>query len=187
MQAFNITSPASQKDQFLVDFMNHASALKSYARNLTGEAFAADDLYQETALRAFRSRNSFRPGTNMKAWLTTIMRNSFINDFRSKSKKRKVMDSNVEQKQAESQSLKFERNLAESTLTLETVMAMINRLDDVYKTPFLMAYKGYSYKEISDHMQRPLGTIKSLIFQARQQLKNELKTVQITSFSDKAA
>ena len=78
---------------FTESFNNLTPSLKSFAYNLTKDNEEAKDLYQETAFRAMTIRDKFKAGTNLKAWLFTIMKNIFINNYRKKSKKNTIMDS----------------------------------------------------------------------------------------------
>jgi len=81
------------KNDFTESFNTLTPSLKSFAYNLTKDGEEAKDLYQETAFRAMTNRDKFKAGTNLKAWLFTIMKNIFINNYRKKSKKNTIMDS----------------------------------------------------------------------------------------------
>jgi RNA polymerase sigma-70 factor (ECF subfamily) len=131
----------------------------------------AKDLYQETAFRAMTNREKFRPGTNFKAWLFTIMKNIFINNYRKKTKANTIMDSTDNMYYINSGSISIS-NGAESSIMMQELTKMIAGLDDSIKIPFLMHYQGYKYQEIADHLDLPLGTVKSRIFFARKELKD---------------
>ena len=73
-------------------FATFSNYLRGFAIKLTNDTTLAEDLYQETAFLAFKNRNKFEPGTNMKAWLGTIMRNSYTNDYRRKKRRNEVFD-----------------------------------------------------------------------------------------------
>ncbi len=151
----------------------HSSNLKPYAINLTKDIVNANDLLQETFLRAIANREKFNEGTNLKAWLFTIMRNIFINDYRRRTKRKTILD------QTENQFLLNSRehtvpNRATATFVLEDIQRALKKLSDDYKIPFMMHFNGYKYQEIADDLQLPLGTVKSRIFFARKELKERL-------------
>lgn len=157
-----------------IDFNNKfndmSTLLHSFAYNLTKNVEDAKDLYQETAFRAMTNREKFRPGTNFKAWLFTIMKNIFINNYRKKVKANTIMDSTDNLYYINSGSVIIS-NDGESNIMMKELTKMITSLDESIKIPFLMHYRGYKYQEIADHLELPLGTVKSRIFFARKELK----------------
>ncbi|HQU57730.1 MAG: RNA polymerase sigma factor [Phaeodactylibacter sp.] len=148
-----------------------SSLLHSFAYNLTKNVEDARDLFQETAYRALTNKEKFRPGTNFKAWLFTIMKNIFINNYRKKVKANTIMDSSDNLYYINSGSVLIS-NKAESNIMMEELTHMVEGLDDSIKIPFLMHYHGFKYQEIADHLELPLGTVKSRIFFARKELKD---------------
>lgn len=144
--------------------------LHSFAYNLTKNIEDAKDLYQETAFRAMTNREKFRADTNFKAWLFTIMKNIFINNYRKKVKQNTIMDSTDNMYYINSGSTIIS-NAGESNIMMKELTKMIETLDDSIKIPFLMHYQGYKYQEIADELVLPLGTVKSRIFFARKELK----------------
>ncbi|MCI5081103.1 MAG: RNA polymerase sigma factor [Saprospiraceae bacterium] len=157
--------------EFYNRFDKMAALLHSFAYTLTKNVEDAKDLYQETAFRAMTNREKFRPGTNFKAWLFTIMKNIFINNYRKKTKANTIMDSTDNMYYINSGSVSIS-NGAESSIMMQELTKMIAELDDSIKIPFLMHYQGYKYQEIADHLDLPLGTVKSRIFFARKELKS---------------
>lgn len=151
-------------------FYQMTSLLNAFAYNLTKNQEDAKDLYQETAFRAMTNREKFRPGTNFKAWLFTIMKNIFINNYRKKVKANTIMDSTDNMYYINS-GKSVVSNDGESNIMMKELNKMIDALDDSVRIPFLMHYKGYKYQEIADHLELPLGTVKSRIFFARKELK----------------
>ncbi|HKK76638.1 MAG TPA: RNA polymerase sigma factor [Saprospiraceae bacterium] len=147
-----------------------SSVLHAFAYNLTKNVEDAKDLYQETAYRAITNQDKFRPGTNLKAWLFTIMKNIFINNYRKKSKQKTIMDSTDNLYYINSGSITI-NNTAESNIMMKELIKMIEELDNSIKIPFLMHYQGFKYQEIADQLDLPLGTVKSRIFFARKELK----------------
>jgi RNA polymerase sigma-70 factor (ECF subfamily) len=148
-----------------------SSVLHAFAYNLTKNVEDAKDLYQETAYRAITNQDKFRPGTNLKAWLFTIMKNIFINNYRKKSKAKTIMDSTDNLYYINSGSITI-NNTAESNIMMKELIKMVEELDNSIKVPFLMHYQGFKYQEIADQLDLPLGTVKSRIFFARKELKN---------------
>ena len=153
--------------------LDMATNLRPYAINLTKDLDEARDLLQETMYRAFTHRDKFKEGTNLKAWLFTIMRNIFINRYRKKSKRKTMIDTTENLYYINSAQNQI-RNRAESSFVMADVVKAIDNLNDDYRIPFVMHYKGFKYQEIADDLDLPLGTVKSRIFFARKALKREL-------------
>ena len=156
--------------EFHTKLENMSTVLHAFAYNLTKNVEDAKDLYQETAFRAITNQDKFRPGTNFKAWLFTIMKNIFINNYRKKTKANTIMDSTDNMYYINSGSTTI-NNRAESNIMMKELIKMIEELDDSIKVPFLMHYQGFKYQEIADQLDLPLGTVKSRIFFARKELK----------------
>lgn len=149
------------------------SSLNSFAYNLTKNDEDAKDLYQETAFRAMTNREKFQPGTNLKAWLFTIMKNIFINNYRKKVKRNTIVDSTDNMYFINSGSVLIS-NEAGSNILMQELERMISELEDNIRIPFLKHYEGFKYQEIADELELPLGTIKSRIFFARKALKEKI-------------
>lgn len=148
--------------------------LHSFAYKLTKNQEDSKDLYQETAYRALMNEDKFKTGTNLKAWLFTIMRNIFINNYRKKIKQNTILDSTDNDFYINSGSNTIV-NDAGSSMLMKELKRMVDSLDDSTRVPFLMHYYGYKYQEIADQLDLPLGTIKSRIFFARKELKACIK------------
>jgi RNA polymerase sigma factor (sigma-70 family) len=153
--------------------VNNAEFLKPFAITLTRDAEAAKDLFQETLFRALANKDKYNVGTNIKAWLYTIMRNIFINNYRRKAKQNTIFDSTpndflINQGQA------VVANVAESNLRLKDIQQAIHNLPEIFRNPFLLYFDGFKYHEIADMMNEPLGTIKSRIHFARKLLKTQI-------------
>ena len=148
-----------------VEFYNKidqiTGSLNSFAFNLTKSSEDAQDLFQETAFRALSNKEKFRPGTNFKAWMFTIMKNIFINNYRKKVKANTIIDSTENLFYINSGSNVI-FNDAESNILMDELVKMIEELDETIKTPFLMHFEGFKYQEIADELELPLGTVKSL-------------------------
>ncbi|MFT6148172.1 MAG: RNA polymerase sigma-70 factor (ECF subfamily) [Saprospiraceae bacterium] len=152
-----------------------SSVLNSFAYNLTKNAEEAKDLFQETAYRAMTNREKFRTGTNFKAWLFTIMKNIFINNYRKKVKANTIIDSTENLYYINSGSNTIS-NSGENNILMKELQSMIAGLEDGIKIPFMMHYEGYKYQEIAEELDLPLGTIKSRIFFARKALKSLIQS-----------
>lgn len=162
----------SQLD-FYAQFDGMTNLLQAFAYTLTKNREDAKDLYQETAFRAMTNREKFRVGTNLKAWLFTIMKNIFINNYRKKMKANTIMD-NTDNLYFINSGSKSIKNGADSNILIKELTSMIDGLDDSTRVPFLMHYQGFKYQEIADHLELPLGTVKSRIFFARKDLKQQI-------------
>jgi RNA polymerase sigma-70 factor (ECF subfamily) len=153
--------------------LQNADFLKPFAINLTRDSEAANDLYQETLYKALANHEKYNAGTNIKAWLFTIMRNIFINDYRRKAKQRTIFDNSSNDFLLDSKQATVS-NTAESEIRMKEIYAAIHILPDIFKTPFQLYFDGYKYQEIADIMGEPLGTVKSRIHFARKLLKERL-------------
>ncbi|MBK6946801.1 MAG: RNA polymerase sigma factor [Haliscomenobacter sp.] len=157
--------------EFETRFNQMTALLNAFAYNLTKNLEDAKDLYQETAYRAMTNMDKFRPGTNFKAWLFTIMKNIFINNYRKRTKANTIFDSTDNLYFINSGDALIS-NSAESNILMNELTGMIEGLEDSIRVPFLLHYQGYKYQEIADHLDLPLGTVKSRIFFARKELKD---------------
>lgn len=153
--------------------VNNTEYLKPFAVTLTRDNETAKDLLQETMYRALANRDKYNVGTNIKAWLYTIMRNIFINDYRRKSKQNTVLDNGVNDFLLDSKQHAVV-NKAESILQLKEVQQAVYKLPDIFRNPFMLYFEGYKYNEIAAMLHEPLGTIKSRIHFARKLLKEQL-------------
>ena len=160
--------------EFNKNFYSLKQIMESFAYNLTKNFEDAKDLYQETAFRAMSNRDKFRPGTNFKAWILTIMKNIFINNYRKNAKKKTIFDSTDNNYYINSGS-NVVNNKAETNILMGELRTMIESLDDTLKVPFEMHHIGYKYQEIADKLELPLGTVKSRIFFARKELKSMIQ------------
>lgn len=152
--------------------VRHEDILHPYALSLTNNYEDARDLYQETMLRALMNRDKYQFGTNLKAWLYTIMRNIFINNYRRNKKFSKV------ENETASELLMHEKktvgNSGWNNLRMSEIKGAIDRLPHMFRLSFELYYVGYKYQEIADLMKEPLGTIKSRIHFARKMLIAQL-------------
>lgn len=159
---------------FTQALLKDAEFLKPFAITLTRDNETAKDLFQETLFRALANKDKYNVGTNIKAWLFTIMRNIFINNYRRKAKQQTIFDSTpndflIDYNQVTS------ANAAESSLRMKEINTAIYNLPEIFRSPFLLYFDGFKYHEISQMLKEPLGTIKSRIHFARKLLKNQLE------------
>lgn len=153
---------------------DHKSALQNFAFKFTQNLDDADDLVQDTILKAMRYSKMFQDGSNMKAWLYTIMKNTFINDYRKSTKRLSVMDTTEEISSAQLFKSASE-NQANNKFISDDVNKALGKLNPDYYIPFTKYFEGYKYHEIADMLNIPIGTIKTRIHVARQLLKSDLK------------
>ena len=157
-------------DEVLVE---NADFLKPFAINLTRDTEAANDLFQETLYKALANKEKYYTGTNIKAWLFTIMRNIFINNYRRKAKQKTIFDNTPNEYLINMKQVSVSNN-AESGLRLKEIQGAIAELPEIFKTPFLLYFDGYKYQEIAEVLAVPLGTVKSRIHFARKLLKERI-------------
>ena len=147
------------------------SLLFAFAMKLTNNNREdANDLYQETVMRAFASKDRFEDGTNFKAWATTIMRNCFINEYRKRRTRNQAeqpLEDNTEVAMRQSA-----RNDAGTIIMMKELRAMLDNMNDAHRVPFEMFFNGFEYHEIAQTLDLPMGTVKSRIFFARKKMKD---------------
>jgi RNA polymerase sigma-70 factor (ECF subfamily) len=161
---------SAEFDQML---LHNVEYLKPFAFTLTRDNESAKDLIQETLFRALANKEKYNVGTNIKAWMYTIMRNIFINDYRKKSRQNTIFD-NTPNDFLLNHNQTAVSNSAEVTLSLKDIQSSIHHLPDIFKHPFVLYFEGFKYNEISSLLQEPLGTIKSRIHFARKLLKEQM-------------
>lgn len=153
--------------------LSNADYLKPFAFTLTRDNESARDLLQETLYRALANKEKYSVGTNIKAWLYTIMRNIFINNYRKSARQAVILDGTSNDFLINS-SQYTTTNLAEINLNLKSIMAAVHNLPEIFRNPFMLYFEGYRYNEIADMLKEPLGTIKSRIHFARKLLKEQI-------------
>ena len=160
-------------DQFKNLVSNEARPLKAYAVKLTQDQEDADDLVQDTLLKAFVNEEKFAEGTNLKGWLYTIMKNIFINKYR-RAMKSNIFNDPTENQYFLNSSPSDRPNAGEGNLVMKEVNTALNQLNDNLRTPFMLSFNGYKYEEIAQHLHIPLGTVKVRIHNARKELMKKL-------------
>lgn len=162
------------KIEFNTMVMRQASSLKMYALHFTHDADDANDLVQDTLLKAITYYNKFKEGTNLKGWLYTIMKNTFINNYRRFVK---ISSFVTKSDEISSANLVFSstKNQGESKFVMDDIKSALSKLPAEYYVPFSMYFEGFKYHEIADHLEIPIGTVKTRIHVARKLLKKSLK------------
>jgi RNA polymerase sigma factor (sigma-70 family) len=159
-----------------VEFNNmlamNAKSLKGFAYNFTRNVADAEDLLQDTLLKALRYKDNFQEGTNFKGWLFTIMRNIFINNYKRKKLQNTITDHSNNQYYLNYG--KVSEDTVSNRVNEKDINKAITGLSYEFRTPFQMYIDGYHYDEISNAMSIPMGTVKSRIFHARKRLMEEL-------------
>lgn len=153
--------------------VSNSAHLKPFAIKLTRDSEIAGDLFQETMYRAMANREKYNSGTNIRAWLFTIMRNIFINEYRRKIKRKTIHDNTSNDYFIDHQQVS--RNTTESVMQVKDILNCVHRLPDIFKKPFILYFDGFRYHEIAYILSEPLGTIKSRIHFARKTLKSTIE------------
>lgn len=153
--------------------LSNADPLKPFAVSLTRDQEIAKDLFQETLYKALANQDKYSTGTNIKAWLFTIMRNTFINEYRRKTKQKIIFDNSNNDRLVNLSNV-IVKNAGENSLQLQEINMAIYQIPQIFKVPFLLYFEGYRYHEISEWLNEPLGTIKSRIHFARKLLKEKI-------------
>lgn len=154
-----------------------SSSLKPFALKLTRDMDDANDLLQDTMVKAFTNKDKFTEGTNLKAWLYTIMKNTFITNYQRMVRRGTFVDTTDNLHYINSGDILVE-NGAYGDFTMDDIYSAIEKLEDVYKIPFMMHYRGFKYHEIADKLNIPIGTVKNRIHIARKLLKEDLHVYQ---------
>ncbi|HEX6643363.1 MAG TPA: sigma-70 family RNA polymerase sigma factor [Gemmatimonadales bacterium] len=168
--------PAASPTSFEREALPHLDTLYRVALRLTGEPAAAEDLVQDAMLRALRGWHGFRPGSNARAWLVTILRNTFINDYRRRKREPATVDLDgaphaIYQAVAESdpEGAFFAR------IVDERVLAAVDALPADFREVLVLSdMEGMPYAEIAAALGIPIGTLKSRLFRARRLLQRDL-------------
>lgn len=164
----------SSKSTFKTSVLGMQSNLLSFALKLTLNKDEAQDLVQDTTLKALNNEEKFVDNANFKGWMLTIMRNIFINNYRKNVRENTVIDTSEDL---------YHLNLSQDSgigspdgaFTYNEISDVIAKFPKDYREPFSMHVAGYKYEEISSRLSMPLGTVKSRIFFTRKRLRELLK------------
>jgi RNA polymerase sigma-70 factor (ECF subfamily) len=176
------TDDAALRDRFERDVMPLISGLYGAALRMTRNPADAEDLVQDTYLRAYRGFAGFQEGTNLKAWLYRILTNSFISTYRKKQRQPQIVEGPDDIDEWYLFDKLGARNVQDSAesevldrIPDEAVKAALESLPENFRLPVLLAdVEGFSYKEIADIMQTPIGTVMSRLHRGRKALERAL-------------
>ncbi|MFM1914248.1 MAG: hypothetical protein RIR51_2101 [Bacteroidota bacterium] len=160
--------------EFSFQINKNLKLLKPFALRLTRDQDDAKDLVQDTLVKAYSNREKFEDGTNLKAWLFTIMKNTFITQYQRMVRRKTFIDT-TENLHFINSTTAIQENDANNQFLREDLKKSLKRLDAIYRIPFLLFFKGYKYHEISEELDLPIGTVKNRIHIARKELKDALK------------
>ena len=172
------------REELETEALGYIDSLYRTALRMTRNPADAEDLVQEAYLRAFRSLHQFRPGTNLRAWIFRIMTNAYINDYRKRSRRPAssslddleefylydhLIDSGVQPQSERPEDVVLNR------LTADDVIEALEELSDEFREVVLLAdVEGFSYREIAEIMDIPVGTVMSRLYRARRRLQKAL-------------
>src|SRR6266852_8643240 len=174
-----VPTPAdsTRRAAFEKEALVHLDALYRVALRMTGNAADADDLVQETMLKAYRSWDQYEKGTNAKGWLLTILRNSFVNEYRRRTRHPETVDVDTiepfavfgEVQDDDPQGAFFDQ------IVDDEVLKAIDELPEAFRETLVLSdVEGLSYQEIGKILGVPVGTVKSRLFRARHALQGKL-------------
>lgn len=173
-------SEDEKKQLFEKEMLPHLDSLYNFAFRLSLNEDDSNDLVQETFLKAFRFIDSFNPGTNAKAWLFRILKNSFINEYRKNAKKPTEVDYNEVESYYNSDDV---NESITSDLRIDAISGMmgdevanaLNNLDVEFRTVIILCdLEGFKYEEMAKILDIPIGTVRSRLHRARQLLREQL-------------
>ena len=176
-----MTRDEIQKQQdFNDEILPHLDAIYNYALKLTANVSDAEDLVQDTIVKAYRFFSSYERGTNAKGWLFRILKNSYINNYRKTSRQPDKVDydgiepfyENIRSEQSNTTDME---SVMYGQMMDDTITSALNRLSEDFRTVVLLSdIEGFTYEEISNMMDVPIGTIRSRLHRGRNLLKIEL-------------
>ena len=154
--------------EFTHKMLSIDNQLKGFALSLTSNRYDAEDLMQDTYFRALKSSDKYVEYNNFKSWMFTIMKNTFINDYRKKKRQGNKLTEII----SSGDTLFYYSQAADSMAERNEINQMIDKLDFKFRHPLIMFRDGFKYEEIADEMNLKIGTVKSRIFMARKKLKS---------------
>lgn len=145
---------------------------RAFALNLTRDEESAADLLQEAIYLVLKNHERFTKGTNLQAWVKTIIRNTFISGYRKNKRRQEIAEENL--RPDDWMNKTTANNPAESSLGAEEIMSRIEQLPEIYRRAFLLHYNGLKYKDIATVTDVPIGTAKSRVWTARNMLREKV-------------
>lgn len=175
-----IANKRDRDAQFEKEFMPFINSLYNFAFRLSLDEDDANDLVQDTYLKAYRFFDSYQPGTNAKAWLFRILKNTFINEFRRKSKQPAKVDYQEVESYYNSDDVDENhttdlRSETVQELLGDEVAKALNEIDVDFRTVIVLCdIEGFTYEEMAKILDIPIGTVRSRLHRARNLLKDRL-------------
>ncbi len=149
------------------------SVLRAFAMKFTHNIEDSEDLVQETMIKAIGNEQRYDPGTNLRAWLFTIMKNTFINSYRTRARQNNLIQQCEDLSDVSLAGTAFE-NDANWKFVREDVRLAFGQLSKISRLAFLWHFQGYKYHEIAERLGVPIGTVKTRIHLPRKALKQQL-------------
>jgi RNA polymerase sigma-70 factor, ECF subfamily len=175
-----LTQATSRQKTFVDEMLPHMDSLYNYALWLTNEHNAANDLIQDTYLKAYRFFDKYEQGTNARAWLYRIMKNSYINDYRKKTRE----PDNLEFDESEYSYLDTKHSSLDTTdvrellyrnLLDDDISGALSNLPENFRTAIVLRdIEGLTYEELAEFFDIPIGTVRSRLHRARKALGEKL-------------
>lgn len=159
--------------EFINNYESNKHGLMNFARKLTRNSSEADDILQETMIKAFKNKDSFIPGSSFKSWAFTILKNCFISGYRKK-KRRGVIGADISQYTFGLQGKSPNTNLGVSNLNVQEIHNCMEALSPKMQDPIKLYIEGFQYNEIAEKLDIPIGTVKSRINFTRKKLQQTL-------------
>jgi RNA polymerase sigma-70 factor (ECF subfamily) len=159
--------------EFSYQVGNFSKFLRPFALRLTRDSDDANDLVQDTLVKAYTNREKYADGTNLKAWLFTIMKNTFITQYQRMVRRNTFIDT-TDNLHFINSNESLQDNGAIASFMREDIEKALELTEEMYRLPFLMYFQGFKYHEIAEELNLPIGTVKNRIHIARKDLKQIL-------------
>jgi RNA polymerase sigma-70 factor (ECF subfamily) len=159
--------------EFSYQVGNFSKFLRPFALRLTRDSDDANDLVQDTLVKAYTNREKYADGTNLKAWLFTIMKNTFITQYQRMVRRNTFIDT-TDNLHFINSNESLQDNGAIASFMREDIEKALELTEEIYRLPFLMYFQGFKYHEIAEELNLPIGTVKNRIHIARKDLKQML-------------
>lgn len=160
-----------------LEFNHQVTSLKNtlelFTRRFTTDKMESEDLVQDTVLKALTYRDKFKANTNLKGWLFTIMRNTFINNYRKAKRSKTTIDDTPELYYLNVEDT-YTFNTPDGSFEYKDIMRSVNETKEDLLVPFRMHTEGFKYHEIAEELDIPIGTVKNRIFHARKEIQRKL-------------
>lgn len=160
-------------EQFTITVAKHKYAMHNFALKFTKDIDDANDLMQDTLVKAVKHFSQFEENSDLKNWLFTVMKNTFINSYHKNARTSGII-TQAETVTYSHLSYSAISNRAEGNFVMGDIKGALATMAELYSVPFLRYVEGYKYNEIADELNIPIGTVKTRIHEARRQLSNKL-------------